>query len=83
MFTRIEAIDTDTGKTTLNLALDSSNELALFMHRDTTLDENTTITIGRALSFAAHIWDSLVWRQTDAGPRCEIKYGRYKVWLYR
>ena len=80
MIKRIEVLDGDTGKTTLRLNL--RTPFSIVAVAGTLLADDTTLTLGRVMAFADHIYDSLVWTLTDGGYRTQVIYGRYRTWLY-
>lgn len=82
MLNRIEVID-ETGRTTFNVAYDASNPFAPFADHDRAVAEDTIVTIGRILGYAAHIFNGLNWVAVDGGERATIRYGRFTAWLYR
>lgn len=80
MINQIEAINNYDGKTTVRINYDNPCQLANDV--DTKLDEATNHTIGSVLRYASHIWDNLIWINTDNGKRATVRFGHFTVFLY-
>lgn len=81
MIKQIEAVDNYTGKTVVRINYDNPCQIA--NDCNTTLSDDTDHTIGSVLRYAGHIWEDLIWGNTDNGERTTVRFGHFTVWLYR